>query len=227
MRRQISPCPWPCCTKARTRSPRLTASPVPVPEIQWTAAGGPYHLTGDVIVPAGTTLVIGPGTRVFANSGRRLIVNGIIKVQGTAAEPAQFSHLPGAPLEDDPREPGTQAVPPKWGGILVQDSLSPENRITQASFYGAQPAAVEGSITVVRSACVIEHCLFAATYLHGVYGKNCSLTVLDSVFPDVFPPGKEPLGEVLDNLSEFVEVDSPPNDPGIAGNPNFVQGFPV
>jgi hypothetical protein len=60
-----------------------------------------------------------------------------------------------------------------------------------------------------------------------VYGKNCSLTVQDSVFPDVFPPGKEALGEVLDNLSEFVEVDSPPNDPGIAGNPNFVEGFPV
>jgi hypothetical protein len=206
---------------------RLSAAPAPMPEIQWTAAGGPYHLTGDVTVPAGTTLVIGPGTRVFADSTRRLIVNGVIKVQGTAAASVQFSHLPGAPLEDDPREPGIQTVPPKWGGILVQDSLSPENRITQASFYGAQPAAVEGSITVIRASCVVEHCLFAATYLHGVYGKNCSLTVQDSVFPDVFPPGKEALGEVLDNLSEFVEVDSPPNDPAIVGNPNFVEGFPV
>jgi hypothetical protein len=206
---------------------RLTASPVQAPEIQWTSAGGPYHLTGDVTVPAGTTLVIGAGTRVFADSTRRLIVNGIIKVQGTAEAFVQFSHLPGAPLEDDPREPGSQAVPPKWGGILVQNSLSPENRISHATFYGAQPAAVEGCITVVRAACVIEHCLFCATYLHGVYGKNCSLTVQDSIFPDVFPPGKEALGEVLDNLSEFVEVDSPANDPGIAGNPNFVGGFPV
>jgi hypothetical protein len=206
---------------------RLTATAAPVSEIQWSAAGGPYHLTGDVTVPAGTTLIIGPGTRVFADSTRRLIVNGIIKVQGTETAPVHFSHLPGAPLEDDPREPGTQSVPPKWGGILVQDSLSPENRISQATFYGAQPAAVEGSITVVRAACIIENCLFAATYLHDVYGKNCSLIVQDCVFPDVFPPGKEALGEVLDNLSEFVEVDSPPNDPGIAGNPNFVDGFPV
>jgi len=60
-----------------------------------------------------------------------------------------------------------------------------------------------------------------------VYGKNCSLTVQDSIFPDVYPPGKESLGQVLDNLSEFVEVDSPANDPGIVGNPNFVNGFPV
>ena len=205
----------------------LRLSSVPAQEIQWTAAGGPYHLTGDVTVPAGATLVIGSGTRVFANSTRRLIVNGILKVQGTEAAPVHFSHLPGAPLEDDPREPGTQAVPPKWGGILVQDSLSPENRISHATFYGAQPAAVEGSITVVRAACVIEHGLFCATYLHGVYGRNCSLTVQDSVFPDVFPPGKEYLGEVLDNLSEFVEVDSAAADPGIAGNPNFVNGFPI
>ncbi len=206
---------------------RLTASAANAQEIQWTAAGGPYHLTGDVTVPAGMTLVIGPGTRVFADSTRRLVVNGILKVQGTAAAPVMFSHRPGAPLEDDPREPGTQAVPPKWGGILIQDSLSPENRISHATFYGAQPAAVEGSITVVRAACVVEHCLFCATYLHGVYGKNCSLTVQDSVFPDVFPPGKEALGQVLDNLSEFIEVDSPAADPGIAGNAAFAGGFPV
>ena len=206
---------------------RLSATAAGPPEVQWTAGGGPYHLTGDVTVPAGTTLVIGPGTRVFADSTRRLIVNGIIKVQGTASAPVMFSHLPGAPLEDDPREPGTQTVPPKWGGILIQDSLSPENVISHATFYGAQPTAVEGSITVTRAEALIEHCIFCATYLHGVYGKNCSLTVQDSIFPNVFPPGKESLGEVLDNLSEMVEVDSSPTDPGIVGNPAFAGGFPI
>ncbi len=206
---------------------RLSSTATAASTVEWTAAGGPYHLTGDVTVPSGSTLSIGPGTRVFADGTRRLIVNGIIKVLGTAAAPVRFSHLPGAPLVDDPREPGTQTVPPKWAGILVQDSLSAENLIRHATFYGAQPTAVEGSITVVRAACVVDHCLFCATYLHGVYGKNCSLTVQDSIFPDVFPPGKEALGEVLDNLSEFVEVDSPPADAGIAGNPAFVDGFPV
>jgi len=51
--------------------------------------------------------------------------------------------------------------------------------------------------------------------------------VQDCIFPDVFPPGKEQLGEVLDNLSEFVEVDSPPNDAGVVNNPLFLKGFPV
>ena len=206
---------------------QLTAMMVSTPEIHWTAANSPYHMTGDVTVSAGATLIIDPGVRVFAGGTRRLIVNGIIKVPGTAAAPVRFSHLPGAPLVDDPREPGTQMVPPKWGGILVQDSLSPDNFISHATFYGAQPAAVEGCITVVRSACFIEHCIFCATYLHGVYGKNCSITVQDSIFPTVFPPGKEQLGEVLDNLSEFVEVDSPATDPGVQGNPAYLDGFPV
>ena len=204
---------------------QLTAVPPGTALVQWTAAGGPYRLTGDVTVPAGTTLIIGPGTRVFSDPGRRLIVNGIIKVEGTAAQPVMFSHVPGAASADDPREPGTQALPPKWSGILVQDSMSVENVISHATFYGAQPSSVEGCITVVRAACLVDHCVFCATYLHGVYGKNCSLTVQDSIFPDVFPPGKEALGEVLDNLSEFIEVDSPAAD--VAGDPAFVNGFPV
>src|SRR6185436_18158493 len=71
------------------------------------------------------------------------------------------------------------------------------------------------------------HCLFVATYLHGVYGKNCSLTVQDCEFPDVYPPDKLELGLTLDNLSEFVEVDSPPTDPAITGDERFFEGFPV
>jgi hypothetical protein len=51
--------------------------------------------------------------------------------------------------------------------------------------------------------------------------------VQDSTFPDVFSSGKESLGEVLDNLSEFIEVDSPPADPGVVGKPEFKDGFPV
>jgi hypothetical protein len=202
---------------------QLAANPISSPDIHWTLAGSPYYLVGDATVAAGKTLRIDPGVRVFAASTRRLIVNGIIKAIGTAAAPIRFSHRPGANLEDDPREPGDQLVPPKWGGILVSDSLSSENIISHATFYGAQPSAVEGSITVIRSECLIDHCVFCATYLHGVYGRNCSLTVQDCHFPSVFPPGKEALGEVLDNLSEFVEVDSPV----ITGNPAFVGGFPV
>src|SRR5262249_13550677 len=103
---------------------RLDALPLGAPEVRWTPAGSPYRLTADATVPPGVTLVVEPGVSVFADSTRRLTVNGIIKVLGTADARVRFSHLPGAPLVDDPREPGTQSVPPKWGGILIRDSLS-------------------------------------------------------------------------------------------------------
>lgn len=207
---------------------KLDAVPKPtVTAFQWTRAGSPYHLTGDTTIPSGVTLTIDPGVSVFADPGRRLIISGVIKALGTEDARLRFSNVPGAPLQDDPREPGTQMVPPKWGGILVTDSLSSENIIKYADFVNAQPTAVEGSITVLRSECLVDHCSFRLTYLHGVYGKNCSLTVQNCYFPSVYPPGKESLGEALDNLSEFVEVDSPPNDPAIEDNPAFFEGFPV
>ncbi|HEX2749890.1 MAG TPA: CotH kinase family protein, partial [Verrucomicrobiales bacterium] len=207
---------------------KLDAVPKPTtPAFQWTLAGSPYHLTGDTTIPAGVTLTIDAGVSVFADPGKRLTVSGIIKALGTADAPLRFSNVPGAPLQDDPREPGTQMAPPKWGGILVTDSLSPENVIRYADFVNAQPAAVEGAITVVRSECLVDHCSFRLSYLHGVYGKNCSLTVQDCYFPNVFPAGKESLGETLDNLSEMVEVDSSPTDPGVMGKPEFFKGFPV
>jgi hypothetical protein len=206
---------------------KLDAQIVAAQEIHWTTVGSPYRLTGDATVLPGVTLVVEPGVSVFADNLKRVTVNGIIKVLGTAEAHVRFSHLPGAPRLDDPREPGTQMVAPKWGGILLTDSLSAENIIRYADFFGAQPTAVEGAITVVRSECLVDHCSFRGSYLHGIYGKNCSLTVQDSYFPTVFPAGKEALGQTLDNLSEMIEVDSDPADAGVVGRPEFFQGFPI
>jgi len=48
----------------------------------WTAAGGPYNVTGTFTVPAGITLTIQPGTTVFFNSGVTMTVNGRVLAQG-------------------------------------------------------------------------------------------------------------------------------------------------
>jgi hypothetical protein len=62
----------------------------------WT---GVIHVTGDVTVPAGSTLTISAGTHVLfdgdaiagSTAGKRLIVNGTLNSQGTLALPVAIS----------------------------------------------------------------------------------------------------------------------------------------
>ena len=47
---------------------------LPAGTTHWTAAGGPYHVTSNLTVPAGAILQIDPGTNVYFDPGVRLTV---------------------------------------------------------------------------------------------------------------------------------------------------------
>lgn len=196
----------------------ITATRPAAPDVRWTPAGSPYHLAQNVSVPAGVTLAIEPGVSVFFSPGRKLTVNGVLRVLGTAYGRVRFSHVPGATPVDDPVVSGTQLGPPKWDGIVIQNSLSPDNLIAYADFDNAQIEGLFGSITLIKAACTIDHCSFRGTYLHAIRGLNCSLAVLDSWFPDSYAPGTEAFAEELANDSEYVQVGgNPVSDPGFTG----------
>ena len=65
---------------------------------------GLNHVTGDVTVASGVTLTVSDGALVQFDTGKAIIVNGTIKVTGTASSPAGF-----APLQ----------MPGSWGGIEI------------------------------------------------------------------------------------------------------------
>ncbi|MBN1441514.1 MAG: lamin tail domain-containing protein [Planctomycetes bacterium] len=93
---------------------------------EWSAAGGPYHLAGEVVVPAGSALKIGPGTEILCAPGARLVVRGALMVEGSAGEPVFFRIADGAR---------------PWRGISIEEPAAVgggavESRVAHCRFEG-------------------------------------------------------------------------------------------
>jgi len=67
---------------------------------------GTHTLTGDVTIPSGKILYILPDANINVASGKKIIVNGILKAQGTSSEPITFNRSGSS----------------NWWGIKFEDS---------------------------------------------------------------------------------------------------------
>ena len=79
-------------------------------EVVWSPAGGPYHVTGDVTVPAGVDLVILPGTAIYLDEGRASPSPAGIRAVGTETMRIQVNAPPGAAFVPDPIGNGCRTV---------------------------------------------------------------------------------------------------------------------
>lgn len=59
----------------------------------WSAAGSPYHITGNITVPDGQTLIIQPGVRVVFQSYKSFFVQGRILAEGTVTDSIVFTSV--------------------------------------------------------------------------------------------------------------------------------------
>ncbi|HEX5011553.1 MAG TPA: choice-of-anchor J domain-containing protein [Planctomycetota bacterium] len=99
--------------------------------VTWPAAGGPYEICTDVLIPVGATVVVQPGTSLVVDDGVTLGVGGTLIAHGT----------PGAPISIS-------------GGISL---ITPPLRVSgtadlaQVDYTGRLHAAHGGSLLIAES----------------------------------------------------------------------------
>lgn len=169
-----------------------------------SAIAGPYIISEDVVIEAGTTLTIEPGTNIYLAQGAKLTVNGVLRAIGSEFSRIRFGPDPAADPAADPAGNGNlPSGPPKSGGIQFVDTLSGQNILSFVDILHAQSA--EGSVGVHRSEVMLNNMGFAGSHLRIIYADSSSVTLQNSTFPDMFAPGESPIDLDLDNISEHVK----------------------
>ncbi len=148
---------------------------------------GAYRVTGNVTVPAGSSLRIMPGTTLFFENNATLQMNGgQLIAEGTEHETIRFTRAPGAQV---------------WGGIQFTGSTA-DNRIRYAVLEYGGLANNQGMLGLTGSNVTVEHSTFDHADRRRIRSQNSSLIVRDSVFTDLFPGANQ--APTTDNLSEHI-----------------------
>ena len=154
----------------------------------WTAEAGPYEVTSTLVIPAGVTLTIMPGTSVFFSPGTQLTVNGCLLATGEQYNPIYFTI--------NPLMTGT------WGGIQLEDTIE-GSLISHAVVEFAETS--NGSVGLINSEAVLEYLTWGGSYRRLVRTDNASVIIRNCVFPDRFAPGEFP-GSSDDNVVEAINA---------------------
>ncbi len=139
---------------------------------RWTAAEGPYLLTGAVTIPAGSRLEIEPGTLVLGGPDAPVIVEGEFQAIGTEAAPILFRPI------------GCQG---RWGGISFQTTgataASPTHTMRFCDVLHAQNVrGLQGAIACVSSRLVVERCSLIDVAGNAIDGVDSHIEVRESAF---------------------------------------------
>ncbi len=106
----------------------------------WDPQYGEYHLLGDIVVPAGSQLVIEPGTVITGQTGTGMIVNGTLIADATDDDAIMFN------------TPDRNT----WNGVDFIGANQNTSMLYNCEFYNAD----ESAIYIEESGVDIQNCRF-------------------------------------------------------------------
>lgn len=168
-----------------------------------TPYGGPYRVRDDVVVSPDATLVVLPGTSVYFDQGTELLVRGVLHAHGSEHRRLRFTSDPAAPPVPD--LPGLPDGPPRWRGIHLENTPSPDNILAFADIeYAQDNENNHGSVGAFHSTLVMDGLTWRGTHRRMLLADDSSIVVRNSIFPDMFAPGENPAALGLNTSSEHI-----------------------
>lgn len=133
------------------------------------AVSGPWHVTSELIVPAGATLTIEPGTTLLFDAGAGIVVQqgGRLVADGTENERIRLTSVPGSSI--------------RWGGIQFDRTIE-NNRLCYVDMeYGDGLAQ---AVKIEQSQVLIDNMTWTRTDKNVLEVIHPYLIVSNCVFPD-------------------------------------------
>jgi hypothetical protein len=133
----------------------------------------PYVILGSIRIDTTATLTIQPGCKIYSHADAPFIVDGILTVNGTKANPVTFT--------GDRLDEGYKDLPASWPGIYFRGS-SKNNILTYAVVKNAYQAIVTEKPSVNANPKIILHqCIIDNAYDAGILSVNSSLQADNSL----------------------------------------------
>lgn len=164
----------------------------------WDRASGPWHVTGNITIPAGITLTIEAGTTVFFDAGTGITVNGRLVAEGTPYERIRLTKVPGGA---------------NWAGLSFSNTLE-DSRLTCLDHdYGDSKG---NSLNVSYAKIYIDNITWGGTTDRNVLEMfHPSIEIRNSYIPGV---NNEPIHGTWVENNEYVIFKGCVIDTGIGAN---------
>src|SRR4051794_29193633 len=151
-----------------TRGPTFECGNI-TQDTTWQALDGPFIITCDLVIPAGVTLTIEPGTVVKFNSLIGMKVSGTLAASGTATQAIVFTSNRSRLRKGD------------WRSIDVFSGGKATFDYATVEYAGSTTALV---FVAAGGTATVRHSILQQSQVYGLWSQNGTATVEDSTVSD-------------------------------------------